>query len=76
MRACVPSGFSGATYDTDIDSLANLVNFAMDRGGGGYSGYKLVGVCPGTPKKGGLMCWAQPKKGGLRCGHSPKKVGS
>ena len=29
-------------------------------GGGRYSGYILVGVCPGTPKT-----------GGPRCGHSP-----
>ena len=56
------------------------------RGGGGYSGYKLVGVCPGTPKKGGLRCGHSPKrgvlgagtaqkKGGLRCGHNQKKGG-
>ena len=53
---------------------------------GGYSGYILVGVCPGTPKKGGLRCGhspkrgvlgagTAPKKGGLRCGHNQKKVG-
>ena len=42
-------------------------------GGGGYSGYILVGVSPGTPKKGGGS-WV--KRGGLRCGHSPKKGGS
>ena len=35
----------------------------MGVGGGGYSGYILVGVCLGTPKK-----------GGLRCGHNPKKL--
>ena len=51
---------------------------------GGYSGYKLVGVCPGTPKKGGLRCGhspkrgvlgagTAPKKGGLRCGHNQKR---
>ena len=56
------------------------------RGGGGYSGYILVGVCPGTPKKGGLRCGhspkrgvlgagTAPKKGGLRCGHNQKKGG-
>ena len=55
-------------------------------GGGGYSGYILVGVCPGTPKKGGLRCGhspkkgvlgagTAPKKGGLRCGHNQKKGG-
>ena len=53
---------------------------------GGYSGYILVGVCPGTPKKGGLRCGhspkrgvlgagTAPKKGGLRCGHNQKKGG-
>ena len=45
-------------------------------GGGGYSGYILVGVCPGTPKKGGLRCGHTPKKGGLKCRQSPKKRGS
>ena len=55
-------------------------------GGGGYSGYILVGVCPGTPKKGGLRCGHSPKrgvlgagtakkKGGLRCGRNQKKGG-
>ena len=53
---------------------------------GGYSGYILLGVCPGTPKKGGLRCGhspkrgvlgagTAPKKGGLRCGHNQKKGG-
>ena len=53
---------------------------------GGYSGYILVGVCPGTPKKGGLRCGhspkrgvlgagTAPKKGGLRCDHNQKKGG-
>ena len=43
-----------------------------------------MGVCPGTPKKGGLRCGhspkrgvlgagTAPKKGGLRCGHNQKK---
>ena len=40
------------------------MNLARGGGGGGYSGYILVGVCPGTLKKGGLTC---------RCGHSPKR---
>ena len=56
-------------------------------GGGGYSGYELVGVCPGTPKGGGgLRCGHSPKmgvlgagtatkKGGLRCGHNQKRGG-
>ena len=46
----------------------------------------MVGVCPGTPKKGGLRCGhspkrgvlgagTAPKKGGLRCGHNQKKGG-
>ena len=47
-----------------------------------------MGVCPGTPKKGGLRCGHSskrgvlgagtvPKKGGggLRCGHNQKKGG-
>ena len=45
-----------------------------------------MGVCPGTPKKGGLRCGhsqkrgvlgagTAPKKGGLRCGHNQKKGG-
>ena len=34
-------------------------------GGGGYSGYILVGVCPGTPKK-GVLCAGTAQKGGLR----------
>ena len=46
-------------------------------GGGGYSGYILVGVCPGKPKMGAPSYGnivsldpetEQPKKGGLRCG--------
>ena len=32
-----------------------------------------MGVCPGTPKKGGLRCGHSPKKGGLRCGHNQKR---
>ena len=60
--------------------------YAPGGGGGGYSGYILVGVCPGTPNKGGLRCGhspkrvvlgadTAPKKGGLRCGHNQKKGG-
>ena len=37
----------------------------MPGGGGGYSGHILVGVCPGTPKKGGLRCGHTPKRGVL-----------
>ena len=40
---------------------------------GGYSGYILVGVCPGTPKKGGLRCGHSPKRGVLGAGTAPKK---
>ena len=43
---------------------------------GGYSGYKLVGGCPGTPKKGGLRCGHSPKRGVLGAGTAPKKGGS
>ena len=53
-------------------------------GGGGVLGIYIGGVCPGTPKKGGLRCGHSPKrgvlgagtvpkKGGLRCGHNQKK---
>ena len=38
-----------------------------------YSGYILVGVCPGTPKKGGFRCGHTPKKGVLGAGRAPKK---
>ena len=40
---------------------------------GGYSGYILVGVCPGTPKKGGLRCGHSPKRGVLGAGTAPKR---
>ena len=32
-------------------------------GGGGYSGYILVGVCPGTPKR-GVLGTGKAQKGG------------
>ena len=50
-------------------------------GGGGYSGYILVGVCPrgcalAHQKKGGgvLGAGTAQKKGGLRCGHNHRYV--
>ena len=43
-------------------------------GGEGYSGYILVGVFPGTPKKGVVGDDTAPKKGGLRCGTTGKGV--
>ena len=66
--------------------MSFLMGDDTDTRGGGYSGYILVGVCPGTPKKGGLRCGHSPKrwvlgagtaqkKGGLRCGHNQKKGG-
>ena len=42
-------------------------------GPGGYSGYILVGVCPGTPKRGGLRCGQSPKRGVLGVGIDFKK---
>ena len=42
-------------------------------GGGGYSEDILVGVCPGTKKR-GVLGAGTAQKGGLRCGHSPKRV--
>ena len=42
-------------------------------GGGGYSEYILVGVSPGTPKKGGLRCGHSPKRGVLGAGTAQKK---
>ena len=32
-----------------------------------------MGVCPGTPKKGGLRCGHSPKRGVLGAGTAPKK---
>ena len=52
-------------------SSASTVSHAR----GGYSGYILVGVCPGTPKKGGLRCGHSPKRGVLGAGTAPKKKG-
>ena len=42
---------------------------------GGYSGYKLVGVCRGTPKKGALGVGTAQKGGVLGAGTAPKKGG-
>ena len=42
-------------------------------GGGGYSGYILVGVSPGTPKKGGPRCGHSPKWGVLGAGTAQKR---
>ena len=88
-RACYDSEFGGGRAGTCPHCatyvMSNLSRHIMDYhldlgqlwrcpgGGGGYSGYILVGVFPGTPKKGGSYVRAQPKKGGLRCGHSPKR---
>ena len=68
------------------NSDTTYVDTSPGGGGGGVLGYILVGVCPGTPKKGGLRCGHSPKrgvlgagtaqkKGGLRCGHNQKKGG-
>ena len=77
------------TSNNQSTSIINTLDFIQLLGvnsRGGYSGYILVGVCPGTPKKGGLRCGhspkrgvlgagTAPKKGGLRCGHNQKKGG-
>ena len=57
---------SGGT--TDIDNV-------RPGGGGGTRDiyiYILVGVCPGTPKKGGLRCRHSPKRGVLGAGTAQK----
>ena len=41
--------------------------------GGGYSGYVLVGVYPGTPKTGGLRCGYSPKRGVICAGTTRKR---
>ena len=77
-------GCSKITFDCISGHFRSI--WKLPKSPGGYSGYILVGVCPGTPKKGGLRCGhspkrgvlgagTAPKKGGLRCGHNQKKGG-
>ena len=56
-----------------IGLMSYKCRYILSRGGGGYSGYILVGVCPGTPKKGGLRCGHSPKRGVLGAGTAQKK---
>ena len=56
-------------------SLRFTAEGPLTRGGGGYSGNILEGVCPGTPKKEGLRCGHSPKRAVLGAGTAPKMGG-
>ena len=52
-----------------------MMNNYIPGGGGGTSDIYWWGVCPGTPKEGGLRCGHSPKMGVLGAGTAPKRGG-